>query len=221
MAEARNCQHCGMAFSPRREHARFCSAGCRAAWNRQNTTDPAHMTSALHWSLTAMTGITQRLRQTGTRDSARGLAVISEAVWWVTLVDATLVRHHPAIYDRTLAAHTPAQRQRIEGTLGGLRFVRNQIARHTGPASLIHPHPARPSPGSDRITAWIWKPAPVPGLACLPPPAREWETARYQAYQGHLAGHTIGETFQAAAAFITLTATSTPMPTQASAHATH
>ena len=33
-----------------------------------------------------------------------------------------------------------------------------------------------------------------------------WETMRYRAYQAHLAGHTIGETFARAAAFVQLAA---------------
>jgi hypothetical protein len=38
-------------------------------------------------------------------------AVIGEAVWWVTIVDATLVRHHPDIYDNVMASQAPAQRR--------------------------------------------------------------------------------------------------------------
>jgi hypothetical protein len=45
--------------------------------------------------------------------------VIGEAVWWVTIVDATLVRHHLDVYDGALAARPPAERRLIEGTLGG------------------------------------------------------------------------------------------------------
>ena len=36
MAETRQCERCGKAFEPKREHARFCSARCRVAWNREN-----------------------------------------------------------------------------------------------------------------------------------------------------------------------------------------
>src|SRR5262249_50747046 len=32
--DSRSCEQCGAAFVPQREHARFCSADCRAAWNR-------------------------------------------------------------------------------------------------------------------------------------------------------------------------------------------
>jgi endogenous inhibitor of DNA gyrase (YacG/DUF329 family) len=30
----RNCDYCGEPFAAQREHARFCSARCRVAWNR-------------------------------------------------------------------------------------------------------------------------------------------------------------------------------------------
>jgi hypothetical protein len=42
---------------------------------------------------------------------------------------------------------------------------------------------------------------------------------RYRAYQAHLAGHTIGETFGKVTAFLKLAAADTPAITDASAHA--
>jgi hypothetical protein len=44
---------------------------------------------------------------------------------------------------------------------------------------------------------------------------------RYQAYQAHLAGHTIGETFGRAAEFLKLAAANEPSVTGASVHAAH
>ena len=55
--------------------------------------------------------------------------MVSDAVWWVTIVDATLVRHHPDAYDAVMTGQVPAQRALVEGTLAGLRFVRNRIGR--------------------------------------------------------------------------------------------
>lgn len=52
---------------------------------------------------------------------ARALAVVSEAVWWVMMVDATVVRYHPDAYNRVLAGLDPAGRRKAEGTPGGLR----------------------------------------------------------------------------------------------------
>jgi len=56
------------------------------------------------------------------------------------------------------------------------------------------------------VTGWTWKPAPEPVLTSLPPRGQAWEATRYQAYQAHLAGRTIGETFSLTAAFLKLTA---------------
>ena len=60
MADTRNCAQCGTLFVPRREHARFCSARCRVAWNRQHVSGPP-ASGALDWSVTAMRETTGRL----------------------------------------------------------------------------------------------------------------------------------------------------------------
>ena len=60
MADIRNCEQCGTAFAPRREHARFCSAECRVAWNDENTSDQKAGMSALDWSIVAMGESTER-----------------------------------------------------------------------------------------------------------------------------------------------------------------
>lgn len=207
MVDSRNCEQCGVSFVPRREHARFCCVGCRADWNREHLGDPSVDSSALLWSITAMSEATARLPQVGTWDRGRACAVIGEAVWWVTLVDATLVRHHPEPYDRVLTSQSPGQRRLIEGTLGGLRFVRNQAGGGASLARFVH---AARGPGavSGHITGWRWKQVPPPALVSLPPRAQAWEKTRYQAYRAHLAGRTVGEVFRRAAAFLTLTAAS-------------
>ena len=63
VADTRDCEQCGTSFVPRREHARFCSPRCRAAWNREHAGDLKAGTSALAWSITAMSDTTQRLTQ--------------------------------------------------------------------------------------------------------------------------------------------------------------
>jgi predicted nucleic acid-binding Zn ribbon protein len=206
VAEVRTCEQCGAAFAPRREHARFCSARCRAAWNRENVRHHPAQATALDWSMTAMRDVTGRLWRVRAGDQARALAAISEAVWWVTIVDATLVRHHPDAYDQVLASQTPPQRQVLEGTLAGLRFVRNQMGHHLDPADFACPAPGRPGGDKYRLSAWIWKSLPEPPLASLPPSGRAWERARYRAYQAQLAGHPVGDTFGRAAAFLKLAA---------------
>jgi hypothetical protein len=204
MADTRVCEQCGAVFAPRREHARFCSARCRVAWNRENTTDPESEASAFGWAITAMRDVTGRLVRVTGRDRPRALAVISEAMWWVTIVDATLVRYHPDTYDQVMASQPGAERRRIEGTLSGLRFVRNRMGQYLDPADFIQP--ADPGPGDGGIRAWRWKSVPRPALAPLQPRGQAWEMTRYRAYQAQLAGHTVGETFDRAATFLLLAA---------------
>ena len=60
---------------------------------------------------------------------------------------------------------------------------------------------------------------PEPALAVLSPSGQAWEMTRYRAYQAHLAGHGIGETFGRVAAFLKLAATNEPSVTDARAHA--
>jgi len=219
MADTRNCEQCGTVFAPRREHARFCCVRCRVAWNREKMGDPAVEANALHWSVTAMTDAAERLPSVRVWDRGRALAMIGEAVWWITIVDATLVRHHAEAYDSVVSSRTPAERQVIEETLTGLRFVRNRIGHAVSLAEFIAPDAPGTAAGQGRITGWTWKSVPQPALASLPPRAQEWETARYRAYQAQLAGVTIGETFGRAAAFLNLTAANAATITNFSAHA--
>jgi hypothetical protein len=207
VTETRACEQCGASFVPRREHARFCSPCCRAAWNREHAGDLKAGTRALQWSITAMNDATKRLSQVTASDRPRAFAVISEAVWWVTIVDATLVCHHLDTYDATMAAQASAVRQRIEETLAGLRYVRNRIGDEADLSEFVEPGP---DPGSGHITGWTWKAVPEPKLASLAPRGRSWEMTRYQAYQAQLAGHTIGETFTRATAFLKLAVADTP-----------
>jgi hypothetical protein len=215
MADTRTCEHCGSTFTPRREHARFCSARCRVAWNREHAPDPAAEVTALDWSLTAMCDATGRLRRARAVDQRRALAAISETVWWVTIVDGTLVRYHPGTYDDVLAAQSAAERRLTEGTLGGLRFVRNRMGHHLDPADFISP-PGGHSGPPGRISNWTWASLPEPGLGTLAGRAKAWELTRYRAYQAQLAGHTVGETFARAAEFLTLTAAQAAADTETS-----
>jgi hypothetical protein len=219
VADHRNCAQCGTSFVPRREHARFCSARCRAAWNREHSGDAAAGASALQWSVTAMNETTRRLPRMRAGDRPRAFAVISEAVWWVTIVDATLVRHHPDAYDSVLAGQAPPERQLTEGILAGLRFVRNRIGDEADLAEFIEPGDAGPGTGEGRIRGWTWTPVPAPALGSLPQRAQAWEITRYQAYQAQLAGHTIGATFGRAAEFLKLAAADATSITDISAQA--
>jgi anti-sigma B factor antagonist len=203
VADTRSCEQCRTVFVPQREHARFCSASCRAAWNREHLGDPAVEASALQWSLTAMSEATARLPQMRAQDQPRALAAVGEAVWWITMVDATLVRHHPEIYEAALVARGPEDRRLIDATLAGLRFVRNRIGREAGLEDLIRSEV--PASGQGRITGWAWRPVPEPALVSMSPRGQTWEVARYRAYHSRLAGRTIGETFERAVGFLVLT----------------
>jgi hypothetical protein len=193
-------------FAPRREHARFCSARCRVSWNRQNASDPPEESGALDWSITAMRDTTDRLLRATGWHRPHAFAVISEAVWWVTMVDATFVRYHPDVYHGVLADYPDAERRVIEGTFGGLRFVRNRMGYYADHADFIEPCLGRSGPGAGPIADWTWRSMPEPGLAYLPARGQEWEMTRYRAYQVRLAGRPVGETFERAAAFLRLAA---------------
>ena len=189
------------------------------AWNREKVGDPAVKMRALQWSISAMSDTTERLARVSTGDQPRAFVLIGEAVWWITIVDATLVRYHlVGAYDAVLADQTPAGRLLIEGTLAGLRFVRNRIGDEVDLDEFIDPGPPGSGAGEGRVTGWTWKSVPEPALASLPPRARSWEMTRYRAYQAQLAGHTIGEIFGRAVAFLELTAANAPSITDSSTH---
>lgn len=226
MAESRQCARCGTTFEPKREHARFCSARCRVAWNRENWNrenrqEPRWGTenwvqgnavqhgspeSALGWSIIAMRDVTERLGRVRASDRPQAFAVIGEAVWWVTIVDATLVRYHPEAYEQTLVEMPAPQRRLTEGTFGGLRLVRNRMGYYSDHSDFIQPKPSGEGRGDAPIAEWTWKPLPIPEVETLPPRGQEWELSRYRDYLDWLAGRTIGETFDRAAAFLTLAA---------------
>jgi hypothetical protein len=208
VAETRNCEQCGVVFTPRREHARFCSARCRVAWNRQNASGTPADSGALDWAVTAMRDTTGRLLRAGGWDRADGFAVISEAVWWVTMVDATLVRYRPDVYSGLLAGQEPAQRRVTEDLFGGLRFVRNRMGYDADHADFVQPLDPGPGAAAPRLAGWTWRSVPEPALVTLTPRGREWELTRYRAYQAQLAGHPVGETFTQAVAFLRLVAES-------------
>lgn len=204
MAITRTCEQCGTAFLPRREHSRFCSAQCRVAWNSEHAPNVGVSSAALDWSLTAMTEAAARLARS--RPAAAGAAevhavvAVSDAVWWVTIVDATLVRYHPDNYDATMDA-LPATRQReIEQTLAGLRFVRNQMGVHRDPGEFIGVSPEVGK--AEKRGTLIWSQLSPPTAGELSPSGQEWEHGRYLAYTERLAGQGVVHTFALATRFL-------------------
>jgi len=195
-AEVRECAQCGNRFTPEREHARFCSARCRMTWNDEHAGVAAAPTAAIDWSVTAMTEAARRLSSPGPRDLPRLADAIADAVWWVTLVDATLVRYHPRNYETTLGGRS-ARRRETEQTLEGLRYVRNQLGKSVEPDEFVCP-----AVGDDGAGGWAWRPLPEPGLETLAPRGRQWELSRYRAYQERLAGRDIARTFARCTEFL-------------------
>lgn len=200
MGEARTCARCGAVFEPRREPARFCSAACRIAWNREHVGGAWPEDTALSWSAAAMGDAARRLGEARGLDLPQALAVVSEAVWWVTMVDATVVRYHPDAYDRVLAGLDPAGRREAEGTLEGLRFVRNWMGYHADPADFVRPRQAQGG-GDLPVAEWTWAPVPAPAAGPVPQ-ARTWEMSRYKQYRLCLAGQPVGRTVETAVAFL-------------------
>lgn len=200
VADTRGCAQCGMVFVPQREHARFCSPRCRIAWNHQNAIDPTGE-DTLGWAIIAMRQAADRLLRARAWDPRHAFTVISEAVWWVTMVDATLVRYHPDAYGQLLASYDEAKRRIIEDTFAGLRFVRNQMRDEVGHHDFIR-QPSRLDPPFDRVAAWTWKPLRQPVLTTLPPRGQDWELTRYRAYQGQLVGHVVGDAFRRTTTFL-------------------
>jgi hypothetical protein len=200
MEGSRHCERCGAVFEPRREHARFCSAACRVAWHRERAGGPWPGETALGWSAAAMGDSARRLGEARGLDLPQALAVVSEAVWWVTMVDATVVRYQHDDYDRVLAGLDPAGRRRAEGTLGGLRFVRNWMGYHADPADFITPRQAAGG-GDLPVAEWTWAAVPAPAAGPAPR-SREWEMSRYRQYRARLAGQPVGRAIGAAVAFL-------------------
>src|SRR6201996_9018884 len=200
----RGCTQCGQAFTPRREHARFCTPDCRVAWNRDHLNDAVAEERALEWSLAGMGDVIERLAVHQPADAAAAFEAVGEAGWWVTIIDARLIRQYMDIYDAVLAARPAAQHPLIEGTLAGLRFVRNQLSEDWPQAGFIEAPPRVAGEGAARTAAWRWAHLPEPGLEALPPHVQPWEMTRFQAYEEWLAGNRVGQVFRRAADFLNL-----------------
>jgi len=151
-----------------------------------------------------MTDATDRLPRVTALDRRRAFAVISEAVWWVTIVDANLVRYHPDLYDTELARRSGADRLGVEETLSGLRFVRNQIGHDIDRAYFIRA--ASGTPGAPHARDWTWTSVPEPTGESMSPRGLAWEMTRYRAYQSRLAGRPVTATFRCAASFLKIVA---------------
>ena len=197
VADVRECAQCGTPFTPQREHARFCSPRCRMTWNREHAGVAAAPAVATDWSVIAMMESAARLAVAGAWDLPHVAAAVGETVWWVTLVDATLVRYHLRDYERALASKE-VRRRKTELTLEGLRYVRNQLGKSVEPDEFICP-----AVGDNGASGWAWRPLPEPALLGLASSrARQWELSRYRAYHERLAERDIARTFARCTEFL-------------------
>ena len=116
-------------------------------------------------------------------------------MWWVTLVDATLVRYHPRDYEKALADKDRAAAE----DRGGRWKASVTCATSWESPSNRTSSSARPHDGG---SGWSWRPLPEPALDALAPRARQWELSRYHAYQERLAGRDIARTFARCTEFL-------------------
>ena len=149
----------------------------------------------LAWSVTAMSGALRRLAAARAGDTPQAVAAATEAVWWVTVVDAAMTRHHPAAYGHALAALDPAERRAVEGSLAGLRFVRIQLGQYADPGDFIQPPPG---PSAGRGRGWTWSELPPP------PPQRgkAREVSPYREYRAQLAGRPVAKVLERVTGFL-------------------
>jgi len=75
-------------------------ACCPSGWLR----DPGFPAgcNALAWSVVALRDTVQQLAGLTVTEPPEAYAVIGEAVWRVTIVDATMIRYHPGVYQQTV-----------------------------------------------------------------------------------------------------------------------
>jgi hypothetical protein len=175
------------------------------AWNCEHGGVAAAPAAAIDWSAVAMAEAADRFTWAAEWNLSQAGAAVSEIVWWITLVDATLVRYRPREYENALAGLSPGRRRKTEETLTGLRYVRNQLGCSIDPGILIRPF-RRGGGGSGEVTgrasAWTWNSLPEPDLADQPEIARDWEMSRYRAYQARVADHDVARVFTRCTEFL-------------------
>ena len=174
VAEVRECAQCGTPFTPRREHARFCSARCRMAWNREHAGVAAAPAVAIDWSVTAMTEAARRLAAAGSgtcpaspRPSARrfGGSRLSMPPWSATTRVTTRAPSRPgraAAEDRGDPGR-PAVRPQPAGQVRRPRLVR-QPRRQRRRRCLNMVPAARAGPRRTRAAGTAVGTEPVPRL---------------------------------------------------------
>jgi hypothetical protein len=149
----------------------------------------------LAWPVAAMSGALRRFTAAGAGDIPQAVAAAAEAVWWITVVNAAVNRHHPAAYSQALAALDPAPRRAVERSLAGLRFIRSQLSTCADPADFIQPPP---SPGARPATAWTWNEVSPPH----PQRGKARDVSPYREYRAQLAGRPVAAALGQASGFL-------------------
>lgn len=90
----------------------------------------------------------------------------------------------------------------MEGTFGGLKFVRNQMGFYADPADFIQPQDSALT-GDQPVAVWTWNQFSTPLLGPGRARGKAWEMSRYRDYRAQLAGRLIGDTIGAAAELLT------------------
>jgi hypothetical protein len=150
--------------------------------------------AALAWSVTAMSDALLRLAGASAADMPHVVAAATEAVWWVTIVDAAMTRHHPRAYGGALAALDPAARRAVERSAAGLRFIRGQLGYSADPGDFIQRQTADGTPVAD----WTWRHFPPPS----PRHGTGRDTSPYREYRAQLAGRPLAEALSRVADFL-------------------
>jgi hypothetical protein len=128
-------------------------------------------------------------------DVPQAVAAATEAVWWITVVNSAVNRHHPAAYSRDLAALDPAARKAVERSLAGLRFIRSQLGTSADPGDFIQPPPGS---GARPAAAWTWNEVPPPH----PQRGKAREVSPYREYRLQLADRPVAEALERASGFL-------------------
>ena len=222
-ADFRKCEQCGTSFVPRHEHARFCSAPCREAWNREHAGDLAAGASALVWGVghrddrrhaTAVAGRGSRPAACVHRDRRGGVE-----------------GHHRR---RHVAPPSPVRLRQRDDTPGSSTAGSWSREPWPGCVSSAIASPTKATLASSSSPAPPARPLvkggspPGPGGPRRNRPwrrflrgRRTWEKARHRGYQEQLAGRAIGETLSQATAFLKLAAANAQAITDASIQAGH
>jgi hypothetical protein len=157
-----------------------------------NREDEIRLT-AVGWSVEAMISAADRVSMIPANQPAKAFAAFAEALWWITVVNDSLVNRFPDAYVAAAKLWPPG----VKDTVAGLRSVRHRIAHEVDLVEFFQPVASEfPYLGIERgITAWTWK--------SVPPPTRTFQrdVEGHQAYERAVAGQNVVGVFSYALSF--------------------